>query len=164
MRTRPLLAGVTAGLLAAAIAAAADQRTNVSIQVDGVALDGVIGYRIDFNRQPLPRSDSRLLGLSYSPDQRKLTLTVTQKGLNQLQDWLNSASSTDAPPAKTVTVIAKNNTGDVLVRWEVTGTVPTTISSAAAGTFEDVTSTVEFLFDQLRLLEASANLGANAKQ
>lgn len=157
MRKSALLAGAAAGLFAASVAAAADLRTNVSILVDGVPLDGVIGYRIEFNRQPLPRSDSRLLGLSYSPDQRKLALTVTQKGLNRLQDWVNQASATGAPPAKTVIVIAKNNTGDVLVRWQVDGAIPTTLSSAAAGTFEDVTSTVEFLFDTLRLLEASAN-------
>jgi len=157
MRTRSLLSGLAAGLFAAGVAAAADLRTNVSILVDGVALDGVIGYRIDFNRQPLPRSDSRLLGLAYSPDQRKLVLTVTQKGLNRLQDWVNQASATGTPPPKSVIVVAKNNTGDVLVRWQLDGTVPTTLSSAAAGTFEDVTSTVEFLYDTLRLLEANPN-------
>ena len=157
MRTRSLLASLAVGLFAAGIAAAAELRTNVSILVDGVALDGVIGYRIEFNRQPLPRSDSRLLGLAYSPDQRKLVLTVTQKGLNRLQDWVNQASGTGTPAAKSVVVIAKNNTGDVLVRWQLDGTVPTTLSSAAAGTFEDVTSTVEFLYDTLRLLEANPN-------
>ena len=156
MRTRSVLAGLGAFLLVAAAASAVEGRTNVSIAVDGVPLDGVLGYRIEFNRQPLPRSDSRLLGLSYSPDQRKLVLTVTQKGLSRLQEWLNSASETDAPPAKTVTVVAKNDKEEVLVRWEVAGAIPTTISSAAAGTFEDVTSTVEFLFDRLRILEASA--------
>jgi hypothetical protein len=156
MRTRSVFAGLAAGLWIAAAAAATDLRSNVAIAVDGAPLDGVLGYRIEFNRQPLPRSDSRLLGLSYSPDQRKLVLTVTQRGLARLQDWLNSASETGAPTAKTITVIAKNDKDEVLVRWEAAGAVPTTISSAAAGTFDEVTSTVEFLFDRLRILEASA--------
>ena len=30
--------------------------------------------------------------LAYSPDERKLQLTVNQTGLAQLQDWLNSVT------------------------------------------------------------------------
>jgi len=54
-------------------------------------VDGVVGYQIAFARTPLPRSDSRRLDRAYSPDERRLVLTLTEKGLNRLQDWLNAA-------------------------------------------------------------------------
>jgi hypothetical protein len=149
-----------AGLLGCGIAAAtlaADPNTNVSIAVEGTAIDGVMGYRIDFSRQDMLRTDSRRLGVAYSPDQRLLTLTVTQKGLAQLQDWLNQTMTGGTPVTHTVQVTAKDEKNQVLVRWELTNVVPTTLSSAASGNFVDVTATLEFFFEQLRLLEARNN-------
>lgn len=152
---RKLLFACLAAAGIAAAASAADPNTNVSIAVDGTAVDGVTGYRIDFSRQDMLRTDSRRLGIAYSPDQRLLTLTVTQKGLAQLQDWLNQTTSGSTPATHTVQVTAKDEKNQVLVRWELTNVIPTTLSSAAAGNFIDVTATLEFAFDQLRLLEAS---------
>jgi hypothetical protein len=156
MLSKRLLAGLL-GCGMAVAALAADPNTNVSIAVDGTAIDGVTGYRIDFSRQDMLRTDSRRLGVAYSPDQRLLTLTVTQKGLAQLQDWINQTTSGGTPTTHTVQVTAKDEKNQVLVRWELTNVVPTTLSSAAAGNFIDITATLEFFFDQLRLLEARNN-------
>jgi hypothetical protein len=156
MLSKRLLAGLFAGGIAFA-ALAADPNTNVSIAVDGTAIDGVTGYRIDFTRQDMLRTDSRRLGIAYSPDQRLLTLTVTQKGLAQLQDWLNQTMTGGTPATHTVQVTAKDEKNQVLVRWEMTNVTPTTLSSAAAGNFIDVTATLEFFFDSLRLVEARNN-------
>jgi hypothetical protein len=156
MLPRRLLASLL-GCLLAGSALGAESPNNVSVAVDGVALDGVIGYRIEFNRQSLTHTDSRRLGLAYSPDQRQLVLTVTQKGLNRLQDWINSATDTGTPAAKTVAVTAKDEKGEVLIRWELSGVLPTTLSSAAAGAFNEVDATLEFVFDRMRILEAKGN-------
>ena len=156
MLSKRLLVCLLGGGIAVA-ALAADPNTNVSIAVDGAAIDGVTGYRIDFSRQDMLRTDSRRLGIAYSPDQRLLTLTVTQKGLAQLQDWLNQTMTGGTPATHTVQVTAKDEKNQVLVRWELTSVVPTTLSSAAAGNFIDVTATLEFSFDQLRLVEARNN-------
>jgi hypothetical protein len=156
MRARRLSAFLLGGLLAAAGAPAADVRSTLTVLVDGAAVDGVLGYRIEFNRQPLTLTDTRRLGLAYSPDQRRLILTVTQRGLNRLQDWLNSATDTQAPTGKAVTVIAKDESDTVLARWELANVVPTTVSSAAAGAVAEVDTTIEFLYDRLRLAEASS--------
>jgi len=156
MRARRLSAFLLGGLLAAAAALAADVRSTLTVLVDGAAVDGVLGYRIEFNRQPLTLTDTRRLGLAYSPDQRRLILTVTQRGLNRLQDWLNSATDTQAPIGKAVTVIAKDESDAVLARWELVNVVPTTVSSAAAGAVAEVDTTIEFLYDRLRLAEASS--------
>ena len=128
---------------------------NFQILVDGVSIGGVVGYSIEYTRNPLSRDDQRRLGVAYSPDQRRLVLTVTQKGLLQLQDWLNSATDTAAPVSKTVTVVAKDNQDTVLARWDLTSVMPATFSCTAAGTISEVDSTVEFLFDRLRLVQAS---------
>ena len=128
---------------------------NFKFFVDGVQIDGVVGYRIAFARDPASRTDSRRLGLSYSPDQRLLSLTVTQKGLNRLQDWLNGATDTQTPVTKTITIEADDNQGNVLARWDLTGVTPSTFSSAAAGNINEVDSTLEFIFDRLRLVQAS---------
>ncbi|MCA1610358.1 MAG: phage tail protein [Acidobacteria bacterium] len=124
--------------------------------VDGAEVAGVVGYRIEFARNPMSKDDQRRLGVAYSPDQRRLLITVTQKGLNQLQDWLNSATDTSTPASKTISIQAKNNQDQLLARWDLSGVVPSTFSSSAAGTIDEVDSTVEFLFDRLRLVEASA--------
>ena len=148
-------------LFAAAVASAAPlpsdpRERNFKLMVDGADVAGVVGYRIEFARNPMSKDDQRRLGVAYSPDQRRLLITVTQKGLSQLQDWLNSATDTSTPASKTVSIQAKNNQDQTLARWELTGVVPSTFSSSAAGTIDEVDSTVEFLFDRLRLVEASA--------
>lgn len=155
MRLRRLPGPLFGFLLAAAALEAADPHNSVTLTVDGADVPGVVGYRLEFNRQEVSRADSRRLGLAYSPDQRKLVLTVTQKGLNRLQDWINSASDTGTPAPKTVTVTVKDEKDEVLVRWEISGVLPTTLSSAAAGTVSEVTATLEFVFDRMRLVEAS---------
>jgi hypothetical protein len=141
----------------AATAQSPDPREhNFTIAVDGVTVGGVVGYRIGFTRTPISRTDSRQLSLAYSPDQRILGITVTEKGLNQLQDWLNSATDTQVPVSHTITIIAKDNAGLLLAHWELSAVMPLTFSSAAAGTINSIDSTVEFLFDKLRLVEAKA--------
>ena len=74
--------------------------------VDGAVVQGVIGYRIEFNHDPQTRTDSRQLNTAYSPDQRRLAVTVTQKGLNRLQVWLNDATANDNPVSKAVAIVA----------------------------------------------------------
>ena len=148
-----LLACVTAFPLRAA---GPDPRErNFKFFVDGAEIAGVVGYRIAFARSPVSRTDSRRLDLAYSPDQRQLIITVTQKGLNRLQDWLNGATDTATPATKTVTIEARDNQDSLLASWELTGVTPSTFSSAAAGNINEIDSTVEFVFDRLRLVQAS---------
>ena len=127
---------------------------NFKLLVDGTEIDGVVGYRISFARTPVPRSDSRRLDRAYSPDERRLVLTLTEKGLNRLQAWLNDATDDGTPAGKAVTIIARDNEGELLARWEFTGASPVTFSSAAAGNVNQVDSTVEFSVDRMRLIEA----------
>jgi hypothetical protein len=49
--------------------------------VDGTQVNGIIGYQVAFNHDPMTKSDSRQLNTLYSPDNRRLSITVTQKGL-----------------------------------------------------------------------------------
>jgi len=157
MKNRLVLA-ILLGYLAAVPARAAGpdpRERNFKFFVDGVEISGVVGYRIAFARLPVSRTDSRRLDLSYSPDQRQLIITVTQKGLNRLQDWLNGATDTATPTTKTVTIEARDNQDSVLAQWELTGVTPSTFSSAAAGNINEIDSTVEFIFDRLRLIQAS---------
>jgi hypothetical protein len=129
---------------------------NFKLFVDGVEIDGVVGYRISFARVPVPRSDSRRLDRAYAPDERRLVLTLTEKGLNRLQDWLNDATDEGTPAGKNVTIIARDNESQVLAKWDFTGVSPVTFSSAGAGNINQVDSTVEFAFDRMRLVEARA--------
>jgi hypothetical protein len=139
------------------LAASPDPREhNFKFFVDGVQIDGVVGYRIAFAQNPASRTDSRRLDLSYSPDQRLLSVTVTQKGLSRLQDWLNSATDAQAPVTKSVTIEADDNEGNLLAKWALTGVTPSTFSSAGAGTINEVDSTLEFIFDRLRLVQANS--------
>ena len=150
-----MVSALLAAVAGVAWASGGDPRErNFQLAVDGAEIEGVVGYRIEFNRVPISRNDSRILALAYSPDQRKLVITITEKGLNRLQDWLNSATDSGNPPGKTVTIVARDNKDEVLARWELTGVTPMTLSSAAAGNINEIDSTVEFLFDRLRLLEA----------
>jgi hypothetical protein len=127
---------------------------NFRLLVDGVDIDGVVGYRITFARVPVPRSDGRRLDRAYSPDERRLVVTVTQKGLNRLQAWLNDATDDGVPAGKGVTIIARDNREELLARWVLTGVVPVTFSSAGAGNINQVDATVEFAFERMRLVEA----------
>jgi len=122
--------------------------------VDGAVVQGVIGYRIEFNHDPQTRTDSRQLNTAYSPDQRRLAVTVTQKGLNRLQGWLNDATANDNPVSKSVAIVARDNQNVVLARWELTNVQPATISSAGAGTLTEVTATIEFSYSTLTLTQA----------
>jgi hypothetical protein len=125
--------------------------------VDGVLTVGVVGYRIEFNHDPVTRTDSRRLDTAYSPDQRRLVITVTQKGLNRLLDWLNGATDTGTPLAKSVALVARDNSDNVLARWELTNVQPATFSSAGSGTLTEVDATIEFTYNTLRLTQAAAN-------
>jgi len=125
--------------------------------VDGTQLAGVIGYQLTFNHDPQTKSDSRQLNTLYSPDNRRLAITVTQKGLNRLQDWLNSATNSDNPISKSVAIVAKDNVGNILVRWELTNVQPATISSVAAGVLTEVQATVEFSYSTLNQTQALPN-------
>ena len=158
MKNRSFRLGVLLLLLSAvAWASGPDPRErNFKLLVDGTEVDGVVGYRISFARSPVPRSDSRRLDRAYSPDERRLVLTLTEKGLNRLQDWLNDATDDGTPAGKNVTIIARDNQSELLARWEFTGVNPVTFSSAAAGNVNQVDSTVEFAFDRMRLVEARA--------
>jgi hypothetical protein len=157
MALRSLLAKLVAGLLVAALSEAQSQTNHVVVKVDGAEVPGVLGYRIEFVRQPLPKTDSRRLDLSYSPNQRMLSLTVTQKGLKALQEWLNQAFDGGTPAAKVVTLTSLSDTDAVLVTWQLSGTLPTTVSQASAGQLNEISATLEFLFDQIRLVEVSGN-------
>ena len=128
---------------------------NFKFFADGVQIGGVVGYRIDFARIPISVTDQRRLGIAYAPDQRRLVITVTQKGLSQIQDWLNGATDTTSPSAKLVAIEARSNSDELLARWELTSVMPSTFSSAAAGTIDEVDSTVEFVFDRLKLTAAN---------
>ncbi|HEU5249757.1 MAG TPA: hypothetical protein VFW15_07200 [Thermoanaerobaculia bacterium] len=129
---------------------------NFKLFVDGAEVDGVVGYRISFARVPVPRSDSRRLDRAYAPDERRLVLTLTEKGLSRLQDWLNDATDDGTPAGKNVTIIARDNENQLLAKWDFTGVSPVTFSSAAAGNVNQVDSTVEFAFERMRLVEARA--------
>jgi hypothetical protein len=122
--------------------------------VDGTQINGIIGYQIAFNHDPMTKSDSRQLNTLYSPDNRRLSITVTQKGLNRLQDWLNSATNTGEPISKSVVVVAKDNVGNILVRWELTNVQPATVSSVGAGVLTEVQATIEFSYSTLNQTQA----------
>jgi hypothetical protein len=157
MKKTIVFAALVGGLTAAILGAAGPdpRERNFKFFVDGVETDGIVGYRIAFSRLPLNRTDSRRLDLAYSPDQRQLIITVTQKGLNRLQDWLNGATDTGSPLSKTVAIEARDNQDTLLARWELSGVTPSTFSSAAAGNISEIDSTVEFVFDRLRLVQAN---------
>ena len=149
---------VLLGCLSAALSGAPGpdpRERNFKFFVDGVDTDGIVGYRINFSRLPVSRTDSRRLDVAYSPDQRVLVITVTQKGLNRLQDWLNGATDTGSPVSKTVAIEARDNQDTLLARWELFGVAPSTFSSAAAGNISEIDSTVEFVFDRMRLVQAN---------
>jgi hypothetical protein len=122
--------------------------------VDGALTAGVVGYQIAFNHDPQARTDSRRLDTLYSPDNRRFSITVTQKGLNRLMDWINSATNTGTPVTKNVSIVARTNDQTILARWELTGVTPATFSSAGQGVLTQVSATVEFAYQTLTLVQA----------
>jgi hypothetical protein len=132
-----------------------DPRENsFQIFIDGVLTPGIIGYRIEFNHDPVTRTDSRRLDTAYSPDQRRLALSVTQKGLNRLQDWINSATDTGTPIVKQVAVVARDQQQNILARWEFTNVQPATLSSSGQGQITEVDATVEFMYSTMKQTQA----------
>lgn len=157
-RFRYLLTAALLSLPALTLTAQTDPREqSFQFFVDGTLTAGAIGYQIEFNKSPVSRTDSRRLDTAYSPDQRRFVISVTQKGLNRLQDWLNSATATGAPTSKNVAIVARTVDGTILARWEMTGVTPATVSSAGAGTLTEVDATIEFQFDTLTLTQAKAD-------
>jgi len=156
-RTRALLVAVALLAAPALFAQTGPDPREQSFQVfiDGVLTPGIIGYRLEFNHDPVTRTDSRRLDTAYSPDQRRLVLSVTQKGLNRIQDWINSATDTGTPIAKSVAVVARDQQQTILVRWELTNVQPATISSSAQGQINEVTATVEFMYSTLKQTQAA---------
>ena len=122
--------------------------------VDGALTAGVVGFQIEFNHDPQTRTDSRRLDTLYSPDNRRLSITVTQKGLNRLQDWLNSATNGGQPPSKSVAIVVRSSTQEILARWELTVVTPATVSTAAAGIVNEVDATIQFAYQTLTLTQA----------
>ena len=126
--------------------------------VDGQLTAGVIGYRIEFNHDPQNNSTARKLNTQYSPDNRRFVVTVSQKGLNRLQDWINSATGPGPVLTKQVYIIVKDNSGTVLVRWDLTDVTPATLSSSATGVITgNVTATIEFAYATLTQSQANPN-------
>lgn len=149
-----LLALVSASMASAQVGPDPRERS-FQFFVDGVQVAGVVGYRIEFNHDPVTRTDSRRLDTAYSPDQRRLAITLTQKGLNRLQDWINSATNTGTPISKSVALVARDNQDNVLARWELTNVQPATFSSLGVGVLTEVDATVEFTYSTLSLVQAS---------
>ncbi len=129
------------------------REANFKILVDGARMDGVVGYRIEYIRNPVAISTAGTL----PANPRRLMLTLTQKGLNRLQDWLNGATdpATTSPATKTVTVEALDTSGQLLAHWDLTGVAPSSFQSQAGGTISEVDATIEFTFDRLTLVEAN---------
>lgn len=154
LRLRSLL---FAALLLPAAGLLAQSEQSFQFYVDGVLTAGVVGYQINFNHNSVTRSDSRRLDTAYSPDQRLFTITVTQKGLNRLQDWLNSLTNTGTPATKNVSLVVRTADGTILVRWEMTGVTPVNLQSSGTGVLTQVTADVQFWFETLNQVQAKAD-------
>lgn len=148
---------VAALLLPAAGLRAQSSEQSFQFLVDGVLTAGVVGYQINFNHNTVTRSDSRRLDTAYSPDQRILTISVTQKGLNRLQDWLNGATSTGTPATKNVSLVVRTADGTILVRWELTGVTPVNLASSGSGVLTQLAADVQFWFETLTQVQAKAD-------
>ena len=157
LRLRYLSLLFTALLLPAAGLRAQSSEQSFQFLVDGVLTAGVVGYQINFNHNTVTRSDSRRLDTAYSPDQRLLTISVTQKGLNRLQDWLNGATSTGTPATKNVSLVVRTADGTILVRWELTGVTPVNLASSGSGVLTQVAADVQFWFETLTQVQAKAD-------
>jgi hypothetical protein len=149
-----ILAGLLTAMALPAQTGPDPRENSFQFFVDGTLTVGIIGYRIEFNHDPVPRTDSRRLDVLYSPDQRRFVVTVTQKGLNRLMDWINSATATGTPITKNVSLVARDNQQNVLARWELTGVTPATFSSTGTGILVEVDATIEFAYSTLTLVQA----------
>jgi len=158
MKRFPWLLVLVLLLPASGLRAQADPREqSYQFFVDGVLTAGVVGFKVDFNHDPLSRSDARRLDSAFSPDVHRLEITVTPVGLNRLQVWLNSATATGSPVAKSLSLVVRQADNTVLARWELTGAIPQSFSSTASGTVSSIDSTVAFYYDTLNLVQAKAN-------
>ena len=157
-RFRPLLALVLM-LPAALLPAQATDPREQSYQffVDGVLTAGIIGYQITFNHSTVSRADARQLDTAYTPDQRILAVQVTQKGLNRLQDWINSATNAGTPVSHAVSLVVRTSDGTILVRWEFANVTPTTVATQGTGAQTEADATVSFLFDTMNQVQAKAD-------
>jgi hypothetical protein len=156
-RLRPLLVLVLA-LAAPSLFAQTDPREqSYQFYVDGVLTAGVVGYQVNFNHSTVSRANARQLDLAYTPDQRILAVSVTQKGLNRLQDWINGATGSGTPVGKAVALVVRTGDGTILVRWEFTNVTPTTVTAQGAGAQTEVDATVSFLFDTMTQTQAKAD-------
>jgi hypothetical protein len=156
-RFRSLLA-VVLSLAATSLFAQTDPREqSYQFFVDGVLTAGVIGYQVNFNHSTVSRANARQLDLAYTPDQRILSVQVTQKGLNRLQDWINSATNAGTPVTHAVALVVRTSDGTILVRWEFTNVAPTTVTAQGTGTQTEVDATVSFLFDTMNQTQAKAD-------
>ncbi len=158
IRFRPVLVLVLL-LAAARLSAQATDPREQSYQffVDGVLTAGVIGYQVTFNHSTVSRADARHLDTAYSPDQRILAVQVTQKGLNRMQDLLNSATNAGAPTSHAVALVVRTSDGTILVRWEFTNVIPTTVAAQGTGTQTEVDATVSFIFDTMNQVQSKAD-------
>lgn len=149
-RFRVPLAAAALLLAATTLRAQTDPRqASYQFSVDGTLIVGVIGAQITFNHSTVARNDARQIDTVFTPDQRFLTLTVTQQGLNRLQDILNSASSTGTPSSHALTLKMLGTGAALLVQWDFANAVPTTIDMTATGAVTEVDATVTFLFDTM---------------
>jgi hypothetical protein len=159
-RFRVLLLSFAIALAAAATlpAQATDPREqSYQFFVDGVQTVGIIGYQLNFNHSTVSRTDSRQLDTAFSADQRLITLSVTQKGLNRLQDIINSATSTGTPAGHALGLVVRKADQTVLVRWDFANAFPTTVLSSAQGSISEADATVSFLFDTMTQSQANPN-------
>jgi hypothetical protein len=122
--------------------------------VDGVPRRTASSATASFSRLPVSRTDSRQLNLAYSPDQRQLIITVTQKGLNRLQDWLNGATDTGSPVSKTVAIEARDNQEARCCALGLSSVTPS-FSSAAAGNINESTRPSVLLRPAAPLVQAN---------
>ena len=160
LRLQRLLAlALTLFLASLALSAQTGDNREQSYQfyVDGVLTAGVIGYSINFNHSTVSRTDSRRLDTAFSADQRQLTLSMTQKGLNRIMDWLNGATDTGAPLTKNVSLVVRTADNTVLARWEFTGVTPTTVTTDGKGPQSEVSAAAGFIFETMKLVQARAD-------
>jgi hypothetical protein len=116
-----------------------------------------VGFRIEFARVPTGPDEVRRIDRQFFPNDRRVVLTFTQKGLNRIQAWLNDATDGGTPAPKTIQITARNASEETLARWELTGVTPQTFSAAGTGILLEVDGIVEFRFERMRLLEARAD-------
>ncbi len=144
-----------------ALAAAAGAQTsnpnprNFKLLLDGVEIQGVAGFAVDFEREPtIAYSPRRVAAPAAAP---RLTLVATPKALNAIQSWLNDAGNGNNPAARTVEIQTIDNEGTLLIDWRLDSVEPIAVNATSSGTGNSPTVAVLFAFDKLTLLQAKAN-------